>query len=138
MTAITLPRVFRTAVWYRTFAAIALVPMCAAGLYPFIAGQTPLYRAVGVFLLVFGVAGFMDVMVSRIVLDDREIRVISLVRTRKYPRGDFEAAKVDGGAVCLKRRDGGWLVLPDTGRNALAVRNTIQAWIKSSEAGKDS
>jgi hypothetical protein len=133
-----LPRVFRTARWYRIFSAIALVLMCAAGLYPFFAGGTPLYRAVGVCLLVFGVAGFIDVMVSRIVLDETEIRVISLVRTRRYPRADLESAKVDGGAVCLKRRDGGWLVLPDTGRNSLAVRNTIHAWIKSSEAGKDS
>ena len=99
----------------------------------FMAGQTPLYRAVGVFLLVFGVAGFIDVMVSRIVLDEREIRVISLMRTRKYRRGDFESAKVDGGAVCLKRRDGGWLVLPDTGRNSLAVRNTVHAWLNPSE-----
>lgn len=128
-----LPRVFRTARWYRILSAIALVLTCAAGLYPFFAGQTPLYRAVGVFLLVFGVAGFIDVMVSRIVLDEREIRVISLVRTRTYARGDFESAKVDGGAVVLKRRDGGWLALPDTGRNALSVRNTVHAWIKSSE-----
>lgn len=133
-----LPRVFRTARWYRIFSAIALVLMCAAGLYPFFAGGTPLYRAVGAFLLVFGVAGFIDVLVSRIELDEHEIRVISLVRTRRYPRAELESAKVDGGAVCLERRDGGWLVLPDTGRNALAVRNTIHAWIKSSEAGKDS
>ena len=133
MSSTTLPRVFRTTRGYRIFSAIAMVLMCAAGLYPFIADQTPLFRAVGAFLLVFGIAGFIDVMVSRIVLDEREIRVISLVRTRTYPRGDFESAKVDGGAVGLKRRDGGWLVLPDTGRNALAVRNTIHAWIKSSE-----
>ena len=128
-----LPRVFRTARWYRIGSAIAMVLMCAAGLYPLIAGESQLYRAVGVFFLVFGVAGFIDVMVSRIVLDEGEIRVISLVRTRKYRRGDFESAKVDGGAVCLKRRDGGWLVLPDTGRNSLAVRNTIHAWIKAAE-----
>jgi hypothetical protein len=129
-----LPRVFRTARWYRIFSAIAMVLMCAAGLYPFFAGGTPLYRAVGGFLAVFGVGGFIDIMVSRIVLDETEIRVVSLVRARRYPRGDFESAKVDGGAVCLKRRDGGWLVLPDTGRNTLAVRNTIHAWIKSSKS----
>ena len=129
-----LPRVFRTARWYRILSAIALVLMSAAGLYPLLAGGTPLYRAIGVLLLVFGVAGFIDVMVSRIVLDERELRVISLARTRKYRRGDFESAKVDGGAVCLKRRDGGWLVLPDTGRNTLAVRNTIHAWIKAAES----
>ncbi len=133
-----LPRVFRTARWYRIFSAIALVLMCAAGLYPFFAGGTPLYRAGGAFLAVFGVVGFIDTLISRIVLDEHEIRLISLVRARRYPRADFESAKVDGGTVCLKRRDGGWLVLPDTGRNTLAVRNTIHAWIKSSEAGKDS
>jgi hypothetical protein len=127
-----LPRVFRTARWYRIASAIALVLMCAAGLYPFFAGGTLLYRAVGAVLVLFGVAGFIDVMVSRIELAEQEIRVISLVRTRRYPRADLESAKVDGGAVCLKRRDGGWLVLPDTGRNTLAVRNTIHAWIKSS------
>ena len=67
----------------------------------------------------------------------RILSAIALVRTRRYPRADLESAKVDGGAVCLKKRDGGWLVLPDTGRNTLAVRNTIHAWIRSSE-GKDS
>ena len=80
-----LPRVLRTARWYRILSAIALVLMCAAGLYPFFAGETPLYRAAGVLLVVFGVAGFIDMMVSRIVLDEHEIRLISLVRTRRYP-----------------------------------------------------
>ena len=133
MTATTLPRVFRTARWYRICSAIAMVLMGAVGAYPFITGATLLYRAVGAFFLVFGIAGFLDVMVSRIVLDEHEIRLISVVRTRRYLRADFESAKVDGGAVCLKRRDGGWLVLPDTGRNSMAVRNTVQAWLKSSE-----
>lgn len=138
MTAITLPRVFRTARWYRIFSAIALVLMGAAGLYPLMTGASLWYRAVGTFLLVFGIAGFADVLVSRIVLGERDLQVISLIRRRRYARADFESAKVDGGAVCLKRRDGGWLVLPDTGLKPLAVRNTIDAWIKSSEAGKDS
>ncbi|HEX4913193.1 MAG TPA: hypothetical protein VFV51_04505, partial [Vicinamibacterales bacterium] len=65
-----------------------------------------------------------------IVLTGHDIQVISLVRKRVYPRAEFESAKVDGGAVCLKRRDGGWLILPGTGVNALSVRNTIDAWIK--------
>lgn len=117
------------------FSAIAMLLMSAAGVYPFIAaGATLFYRGVGVVLLFFGIAGFLDVMVSRVELDEREIRVISLVRTRKYPRGDFESAKVDGGAVCLERRDGGWLMLPDTGSSPLAMRNTIHAWIKSSRS----
>ena len=133
MTSNTLPRVFRTSRWYRIFSAIAMVLLGAAGAYPFIASATLLYRAVGAFLVTFGVAGFIDVMVSRIELDERELRVISLVRTRRYPRGDFESAKVDGRVVFLKRRDGGWLALPEMGRNYLAVRNTVHAWIKASE-----
>jgi hypothetical protein len=30
----------------------------------------------------------------------------------------------------LKRREGGWLILPGTGHNALSIRNTIHTWIK--------
>ena len=63
------------------------------------------------------------------------MRVASVVATLLFgSRHDFESAKVDGGAVVLKKRDGGWLILPDTGRSALGVRNTIDAWLKSKGA----
>ena len=124
------PRVFRTAKWYRILSACATLLIVSCGVY-YIVNQGALWpRLGGAALVAFGVAGFFDTLVSRIVLDDDAIHVISLVRTRSYPRADLESAKVDGGAVVLKKRAGGWLVLPDTGANALSVRNTIHAWIK--------
>ena len=65
----SLPRVFRTATWYRILSACATLALVA-----------------------FGVAGFIDVLVSRIVLERDSIRVISIVRQRTYRRSDFESA----------------------------------------------
>jgi hypothetical protein len=122
-------RVFPVARWIKIFSAIAMVPLVSGGVYFIVWPASWFYRLAGPFMVVFGVAGFADMMVSRIVLDDEEIRIISLVRTRRYPRSDFQSAKVSGGAVVLARQDGGWLVLPDTGLNALGMRNTVHAWI---------
>ena len=125
-----LPRVFRTAKWYRVLSGLATIAIVSGGIFYIVNGRALWQRIGGAVLVAFGVAGFIDILVSRIVLDDDAIHVISLVRTRSYPRGDFESAKVDGGAVVLKKRDGGWLALPDTGGNTLGIRNTIHAWIK--------
>ena len=123
-------RVFRTATWYRALSVFAALAICGAGAYYIINGRAWWQQTGGAAFVVFGVAGFLDVLMSRIVLDDDAIHVISLVQKRSYARSDFESAKVDGGAVCLKRNDGAWLVLPGTGNTALGVRNTIHAWIK--------
>jgi hypothetical protein len=131
----SLPRVFRTAKWLRILSAIAMLLFGAAGTFYIMSGTALWQRAGGAAFVVFGIAGFIDILVSRIVLDRDSLSVISLVRKRVYPRSDFESAKVDGGAVCLKRRDGGWLVLPDTGAKPLSVRNTIDAWIKKQGSG---
>ena len=125
-----LPRVFRTATWYRVFSVFATLAICGAGTFYVMNGTALWQRAGGAALFAFGLGGFLDVLVSRIVLTDDDIQVISLVRKRSYPRSDFESAKVDGGSVVLLKRDGGWLILPDTGANSLSVRNTIHAWIK--------
>jgi hypothetical protein len=125
------PRVFRTATWYRILSVFATLALGSAGTFYIINGRELWQRIGGAALAAFGAVGLLDVLVSRIVLDRENIQVISLVRKRSHPRSDFESAKVDGGAVCLKKRDGGWLILPGTGQNALSVRNTIHAWIKS-------
>ena len=119
------------ATWYRVVAVVSTLLLCGFGTYMAVWQPNIFYRAMGAFLAVFGVLGLLDTFVSRIVLEEDEIHVISLVSKRSYARGDFESAKVDGGAVCLKRRDGGWLILPGTGHNSLSVRNTVHAWIKS-------
>ena len=125
--------VFRMARWYKMFSLVATLMLCAVGMYYFVSGTNIWYRAGGVAFIIFGLAAFVDVLVSRIILAEDAIHLVSLVRQRSYPRADFESATVDGGAVCLKRRDGGWLVLPGTGTNVLSMRNTIQAWIKASQ-----
>lgn len=116
--------------WYRILSVFAMFAIGGAGTFYILNGRAWWQRIGGIALAAFGVAGFLDVLVSRIVMDDDAIHLISLVRKRSYPRANLEAAKVDTGKVCLKKRDGGWLVLPDTGANALSVRNTIDAWIK--------
>ena len=123
-------RVFRMATWYRVFSAFAAIAICGCGTYYVMNGAAWWQRAGGAALIAFGLAGFLDVLVSRIVLTAEEIQVISLVRTRTCPRADLESAKVEGGVVVLKKREGGWLALPSTGVNSLSVRNTIHAWIK--------
>ena len=124
------PRVFRMATWYRVSSAFAAIAICGCGIYYVTNGAALWQRAGGAALIAFGLAAFLDVLVSRIVLTAEEIQVISLVRTRTYPRADLESAKVEGGVVVLKKRDGGWLALPSTGVNSLSVRNTLHAWIK--------
>ena len=123
-------RVFRTARWYRILSALAMLAFGGAGTFYIVNGSAWWQQLGGAAFVLFGVAGFIDILVSRIVLTTDDLQVISLVRKRTYPRSDFESAKVDGGSVCLKRRDGGWLILPGTGQNTLSVRNTIHAWIR--------
>lgn len=123
-------RVIRTAGGFKILSAIAALVMCAAGGYFIVAGSSTRLFAVGVALVVLGIGGFVDTLISRIILDDDTLRIVSIARRQTHARGDFESAKVDGGQVVLMRRDGGWLKLPDTGANALSVRNSIDAWLK--------
>jgi hypothetical protein len=135
-------RILRTSRWYRVTVTIAAVLIAMAGGFYAAAGDTLLLKGAGVAGIVFAVAAFADAFVSRIVLDDEALHIISLVHRRTYSRSGFASAKVDGGQVALKKRDGEWVVLPGTGANALAVRNTVHAWITrgtkdKQEAGDD-
>ena len=116
--------------WFKIVSAIAAILMTMAGGYYMIFDRAWYHHIVGAAVMLFGISGFVDTMVSRIIVDDDSIQIVSLVRRRMYARSEFESAKVDGGHVCLKRRNGGWLILPGTGSNALSMRNTIDAWIK--------
>ena len=107
-------------------AALAFLGMSA---YFFFYGDSYLMRYVGMALAAFAIAAAADAAASRIVLEDDTLHVNSLMRRRSFPRSDFVSAQVDGGAVVLKRREGGWVILPGTGQNAQSVRNTIHAWV---------
>ena len=108
---------------------ISAMLIAVAGVYYALWGHTLLLQGAGIAGILFAVAAFADVFVSRIVIDDEALQVISLVHKERHAREEFESAKVDGGQVALKKRDGGWVVLPGTGANARAVRDTLHAWI---------
>ena len=128
-------RVFRMAKWYRILSVFAMLAIGGAGTF-YLRGDGEWWQRLGgAALIAFGVAGFLDVQVSRIILGDDTIQLISLIRKRTFPRADLESAKVEGGAVWLQKRAGGWLKLPDTGANALSVRNSVDAWIKKQGPG---
>ena len=116
--------------WYTITSVIATLLLVSAGVYGALWAPVSWYRIIGAILALLGLAAFADTWRSRIVLDEDEIRIISLRRTRRHPRSDFESAKVDAGTVALKRKAGGWVVLPATGHNALSVLNTLNAWIQ--------
>ena len=135
-------RILRTSRWYRVTATIAAVLIAVAGGFYAAFGETMLLKGAGVAGILFAAAAFADALVSRIVLDDEALHIISLVHHHTHPRSEFVSAKVDGGQVALKKRDGGWVLLPGTGANALGVRNTVHAWIaggmkQKQEAGDD-
>lgn len=116
--------------WYLITSSIATVLLVSAGAYATFWAPALWHRLAGGLLALFGLAAFADTLTSRIVLDDEEIRITSLARMRRYPRSDFESANVDAGTVALKRKAGGWVVLPATGHHALSVRNTVHAWVQ--------
>ncbi len=124
------PTTIRMAPWVLgaiCFAALAFVGMAS---YFFFYGDSYRLRYFGAAFAAFAIAAALDALASRIVLDGDTMHINSLMRRRAFPRAEFESARVDGGAVVLKRREGGWLILPGTGRNALSVRDAIQAWIE--------
>ncbi|MGE0863665.1 MAG: hypothetical protein AB7P34_07155 [Vicinamibacterales bacterium] len=110
-------------------AALAFLAMSS---YFYFSGDSYLLRYLGVAAAAFAMAAAADAIASRIKLDGDTMHVNSLMRRRAFPRSDFVSAHVNSGAVVLKRKEGGWLILPGTGHNPVTVCDTIDAWIKRS------
>ena len=123
------PVTIRMAPWVIAAICMAALSFLGMSAYFYFYGSSYLARYAGMVLAAFATAAAADTAASRIVLDDDTLHVNSLMRRRSFPRSDFVSAQVDGGAVVLKRREGGWLILPGTGQNAQSVRNTIHAWV---------
>ena len=123
-------RVLRTALWYRITAGVSSSLIAVAGLYYARWGDTLLLQGVGAAGILFAGAVFADVFISRIVIDDDALHVISLLHKRTYARAEFESVRLDGGQAALKRRDGGWVVLPGAGSTAIALHNALSLWLK--------
>lgn len=116
--------------WAITAICAAAVVFLALSSYFYFYGDSYVLRYAGMFIAAFAIAAAADAVASRIVLDGDTMHVNSLMRRRVFPRADFVAAQVSGGTVVLKRKAGGWLIMPGTGHNALSVQSTLDAWIK--------
>lgn len=123
------PTTIRMAPWVLGAVCLAALSFLGMSSYFFFYGDSYLLRYAGMAIAAFAIAAAADAVAARIVLDGDTLHVNSLMRRRSFPRSEFVSAQVDGGAVVLKRKEGGWLILPGTGQNALSVRNTVHAWI---------
>jgi len=123
------PVTIRMAPWVIAAICMAALSFLGMSAYFYFYGSSYLMRYMGMALAAFAIAAAADAAASRIVLEDETLHVNSLMRRRSFPRSDFVSAQVDGGAVVLKRREGGWVILPGTGQDAQSVRNTIHAWV---------
>lgn len=118
--------------WVLAAVCGAAVAFLAMSSYFYFYGESYLLRYAGMAMAAFAIAAAADAVASRIVLDGETMHVNSLMRRRVFPRSDFVAAQVSSGTVVLKRKAGGWLIMPGTGHDALSVRDTLDAWIKRS------
>jgi hypothetical protein len=81
-------------------------------------------------LAAFFVAGLVDALVSRIVLDQESLQVIELLSRRRYARVEIVEVKFEKGAgIALKMVNNAWVKLPGL---ANIHHNTIRAWVKRS------
>jgi hypothetical protein len=86
-------------------------------------------------LCLVGALGVLDVARRRIVLDRSELRIVSMWSQRVYSRDTIDSVTWEGGVgVSLKLTTGGWVTLPELGRNSQSVANTIRAWLRQTRS----
>jgi hypothetical protein len=87
-------------------------------------------------LCLVGVLGVLDVARRRIVLGRSELHIISMWSQRVYSRDTIDSVTWEVGVgVSLKLASGGWVRLPELGRNSQSVANTIRAWLRQTRSG---
>jgi hypothetical protein len=121
---------FRPAGWLYAILAVGELICLGAAIGAYLSGRAWWEIGVATLLALFFSAGIVDFAVSSIVLEKDAMRVTELVRRVAVPKRDIVSAKVDGGLVVLQMRDGSWFKVPSTGRNVLAMNNSIRAWLK--------
>jgi hypothetical protein len=131
-------RIIYVATWLRVTTIVAAV-------IPFI-GFIELWPSnglsLGVLILlaigVFGIIGVADALISRIILGDDSIQIISLFRKRAIPRAEIISVTWQAGyGVIVKLREGGWIKIPNTGHNIQGQANTFRAWLnRPSSSGR--
>jgi hypothetical protein len=123
------PTIIKLAPWAIGAMCLAAVSLFGMSWYFYFHGSSYVMRYAGMVIAAFAIAAAADAVASKIILDGDTMHIVSLMKRRSFPRSEFVSAQVDRGAVVLKRREGGWVILPGTGRDPLAVRNTLHAWI---------
>lgn len=125
---------FRPAGWLYAIVAVGEFVCMGAAIGAYLSGRAPWEIGVAILLTLFFTAGLIDLAISRIVLEKDAMRITELHRRVSVPKRDIVSAKVDGGMVVLQMQDGSWFKVPGTGRNALAMNNSIRAWLKDRSA----
>ena len=121
---------FRAAGWLYGILAAGDLICTAAAVGAWVSGRAPWEIAVAILLSLFFTVGIVDLAISQIVLEKDAMRIIELHRRVSVPKRDIVSSKVDGGMVVLQMQDGSWFKVPSTGKNVLAMNNSIRAWIK--------
>ena len=121
---------FRPAGWLYAILSVGELICMGAAIGAYLSGRAPWEIGVAILCTLFFTAGIIDLAISRIVLEKDAMRITELHRRVAVPKRDIASSKVDGGIVVLQMQDGSWFKVPSTGRNVLAMNNSIRAWIK--------
>jgi hypothetical protein len=86
---------------------------------------------------VFGTVAVIDVLVSRIVLDDARIEIKGLFRRRSIPRTEISSVTWEKGTcVAMRLKDGKVVKIPNTGHNIQGQATTLRAWVNAQSSGE--
>ena len=124
---------FRPAGWLYAILSVGELICLGAAVGAYLSGRAPWEIGVAILFTLFFTAGIIDLAISRIVLEKDAMRITELHRRVTVPKRDIASSKVDGGIVVLQMQDGSWFKVPSTGRNTLAMTNSIRAWLKDRE-----
>jgi hypothetical protein len=124
-------RTIRVAPWLIVCAAIAALLFLAGLVGALLLGGVNRMALGFAGLCVVGALGVADVGTRRVVLSPDGLSVISIWSRRAYPRDGIDSVAWEGGiGVAVKLTSGGWVKLPELGRNSQSVSNMIRAWLK--------
>jgi hypothetical protein len=85
-----------------------------------------------------GVIGILELLLSRIVLQEDSLETYGLLSRRRYSASQIRSVKWEGGSgVALELSQGGWAKLPELGYNSQSLANTLRAWLKSCQRGEE-
>jgi hypothetical protein len=121
--------------WVLVATVIALALFVAGFVFTYTrSGWTWLSIAYGGMTLI-GLAGFIEVATTRVVLYDDSLECGPIWSRRRYPvEGIASVSWEKGGGVFLKLKAGGFGKLPDLGYNSQGLTNTVRAWLKRRSA----